>query len=51
MLEDADVLVCGQYQNGLTHTKVKPTKGKQLFCLICPIFSIFMLPLSQRVSF
>ncbi|CAD6335862.1 unnamed protein product [Miscanthus lutarioriparius] len=21
MLEDADVLVCGQYQNGLTHTK------------------------------
>ncbi|XP_066355561.1 uncharacterized protein [Miscanthus floridulus] len=29
MLEDADVLVCGQYQNGLTHTKVKPTKGIQ----------------------
>jgi hypothetical protein len=28
-LEDVDVLVCGQYQNGLTHTKVKPTKGIQ----------------------
>jgi hypothetical protein len=29
ILEDADVLVCGQYQNGPTHTKVKPTKEIQ----------------------
>lgn len=46
--------------------RVKPTKGIQnqellnnkevspprisLFCLICTIFSVFMLPMSQRVS-
>lgn len=29
MLKDADVLVCGQYQNGPTHAKLKPTKGIQ----------------------